>query len=241
MNRNTLIAYAIKYEGQWDKIYRAIVEQESIVPMECNNAITINDENYPSSLMELACPPFVLFYKGNIALLKNKAVSVVGSRNLCTYGAWVSSQLCAQLKVKYTLVSGLAKGVDTIVAQSCLQHGTTIAILGCGIERVYPTSNRFLYQELSKNHLILSEYPGYVAPLKHNFPKRNRIIAALGQYLVVTQAAMQSGTFITINEALSLNRDIYCVPYPLNDSNGIGCNYMIQQGANCIYDMNLLP
>lgn len=241
MERNQLIYYSYKYNGQWNKIYSAIEANEPWENIKVENAIVIGDDLYPSALYQLACPPYVIYTKGNVELLQKPAISIVGSRKVCDYGFRASVALCDYLSQKYVLVSGLAKGVDSIVAQVGVEKGATIGVLGCGINTIYPTSNRYLFEQMAKSQLIISEYPNNVAPYAFQFPQRNRLIAALGSCLVVSQARMKSGTMITVNEALALNKDIYCVPYPLDDPNGVGCNYLIQQGAQCIYDLSILP
>lgn len=241
MKREQLIYYSFKYQGQWNKIYEAIESNQPWENVTVNNAIVIGDKDYPSSFYDLKCPPFVIYTLGNKDLLQKEAISIVGSRNVCDYGYRASISLCEYLKDKYVLVSGLAKGVDSIVAQVGLEQGYTIGVLGCGINVVYPKSNQRLFERMTSEQLIISEYPNDVPPYAHQFPKRNRLIAALGSALVVTQAAMKSGTMITVNEAIALNKDVYVVPYKMDDENGVGCNYLIQQGAQCIYDLSILP
>ena len=137
---------------------------------------------------------------------------------------------------KYTIVSGLAKGIDSIAHYNAKK---TIAVIGNGLNVYYPYENRQLYELLFDKQLVLSEYPLDVVPLKRHFPFRNRIIAALGQAVIVTQAKEKSGTMLTVNEAINLNRDVYCIPYSYDDESGIGCNLLIQQGANMIIQNNL--
>ena len=127
----------------------------------------------------------------------------------------------------------MAKGIDAQAHKSALT-GKTIAVLGCGIDYIYPKVNTDLYRLLSKNQLILSEYPGRVLPLAYRFPIRNRIIAGLSESLYVMQASLKSGTLITVNEMLNLNRDVYALPYNIFDMNGIGTNHLINEGANMI-------
>ena len=205
------------------------------------DAITILDEDYPKLLLDLQQPPLVLFYKGNRSLLKNPKISIVGSRIISDYGMRVTKELTNCLKYKYTIVSGLAKGVDQYSHYYALNQGNTIGVLGCGIDYIYPQSNQYLFDIMSKNQLIISEFPGMVKPLKHHFPWRNRIIAGLSDKLIVTQAKLASGTMLTVNEALKINRDIYTIPYQIDDPNGTGCNALIQEGANIIltYDINV--
>ena len=241
LDRDRLIDYAIAAKGEWSTICQLINDQVNVNHYGFTHAITLLDKDYPESLLALRQPPFVLFYKGNIDLLVKPKVSIVGSRIVDSYGQTMTQNVSHYLKDRYTIVSGLAKGVDALAAASVLHDGSTIAILGCGIERCYPRCNRYLYDHMAKYHLILSEYPFTTAPLRHHFPMRNRIIAALGDYLIVTSATMRSGTMISVTAALELGKDVYCIPYGLDHENGVGCNYLIQQGAQCIYDFSILP
>ncbi len=133
----------------------------------------------------------------------------------------------------------MAKGIDTYAHIGSMKHGKTIAVLGSGINFIYPKSNEKLYNDLADNHLIISEYPDMCIPRPYYFPFRNRIIAALASKVYVTQASIRSGTMITVNEALELNKDIYVLPYRIDDYFGSGCNYLIQQGANLILNEEL--
>ena len=236
MNSKQLIALAEKYQGEYNAIYKAYLNNEIIEESKTKNAITILDENYPSILKELKNPPLVLFYKGDIKLLNEICVGVVGSRLASIYATKVTKELVNVLKERYTIVSGMAKGIDSIAQIAALDH-KTIAVLGSGIDYIYPYSNKDLYESLAKGHLIISEYPGYVKPLAYHFPIRNRIIAALSQKLFVMQSSLKSGTLITVNEALNLGRDIYALPYAIDDKCGLGTNMLIEEGANMIlYD-----
>ena len=241
IKREQLIDYAIAAKGQWNTI-RDMVNTSKRVDHHNNvDAITILDKDYPNVLMRLKQPPFVLFYKGKRELIKTRMISVVGSREVDQYGALMTQTICETIGQTFTIVSGLAKGVDALAAQSVLRDGSTIAILGCGIDTVYPRCNQSLFDQMGKSQLILSEYPGSIPPAKFRFPMRNRIIAALGDALIVTSAAMHSGTMITVNAALDMGKDVYCVPYGLDHPNGVGCNYLIYSGAYCIYEMSILP
>ncbi len=229
--RELLISLAIKYQGNIFKIRKALKNNEQVALNELPKAITIVDSDYPLELLNLKYPPYVLFYEGNKELLKTRKISIVGSRKMCEYGKHVTIQIVNQLNDKYTMVSGLAKGIDSIVHQNAKD---TIAVVGNGLDIRYPKENEWLYEQLFTSQLVLSEYPKGVAPTKENFPFRNRIIAALGESLVVTQAAKRSGTMLTVNSALELGKEVYTVPYRLYDIEGAGCNILLQQGANMI-------
>lgn len=230
--RNILIRLAIKYNGDYFRIQKAITAKEKVDRnIELQKAITILDEEYPEELLELRYPPYVLFYEGNIELLKRRKCSVVGSRNPSAYGGEATRQVVDCLKDKYVIVSGMAKGIDRLAHCEAIN---TIGVLGNGVNITYPYSNRDIYRYMREKQLLISEYPADVKPEKYHFPFRNRIIAALGEKIIVTQAGLKSGTMLTVNEALNLNREIYVVPYRLTDKEGAGCNKLISQGANVV-------
>lgn len=225
---------AIHYEGDYHKIKKAISRKEVIPKYHSKfSYLCIGDENYPKRLYDLKTPPYVLFYIGNIDLLNTESVSVVGSRKPSVYAKKMTQIMVHNLKQKYTIVSGLAKGIDAISHHSALDF-STIAVLGCGIDVIYPKCNILLFKELKQNHLILSEYPQGIQPKPYFFPFRNRIIAALSERLYVMSAALRSGTMTTVNEALSINRHVLCLPHPIDDLSGIGCNQLILEGADIL-------
>ncbi len=234
--RKKLALYAYKYEGNWNRICEAVVNGEEAVDQEIReNYITILDENYPPQLRELRNPPWVLFYSGNIYLLNEPMITIVGSRVLNEYGEHVTIESADELKKRFVLVSGLAKGADALVHQCALENGHSIGVIGCGLKTRYPKENSYLYGVMAKRDLILSEYPFHTGVKKEHFPWRNRILAALGQAVIVTGARYRSGTMITVNEALTLSRDIYTFPYPYESHEGEGCNQLIADGANIIF------
>lgn len=234
--RNYLIRLAIYYQGNLSMIKKALINQLEIdehIPLQ--PAITILDQDYPKELFALKQPPYVLFYQGNIQLLKEDKIAIVGSRNCTEYGKQLTKQIVERLNVRYTLVSGLAKGIDAYVH---INAKKSIAVLGNGINIDYPYCNKELYEHMRKHQLLLSEYPFDVKPEKYHFPLRNRIIAALAEKIIVTQAKIHSGTMLTVNEGLQLNKDIYATPYPFYDIEGAGCNRLIEQGAYILTSEN---
>lgn len=233
--RKQILYYAIKYDGDWKRIQKAISSHEEWKKIDCNyQFITYYDENYPACLMDLECPPWILFYEGNLSLLYKSCIAVVGSREPSIYGMQICHHLVSLLKKKYVIVSGLAKGIDACAHLEALSHAT-IGVIGCGLDIVYPKENKELYKKM-KTQLIISEYPQGVKPFAYHFPWRNRLIAAIGSSLCVVEAKKRSGTLLTVNEALNINREIYCVPYPFFDEGGKGCNMLISQGANILVD-----
>ncbi|MBR0137345.1 MAG: DNA-processing protein DprA [Erysipelotrichaceae bacterium] len=230
--RDNLIRLAIEFQGDYFKIRKALYEKkEADLSIPVQKALTILDENYPKQLTMLKYPPYVLFYEGDLNLLKRKMIAVVGSRESCSYGEKVTRDVIRMLRDDYAIVSGMAKGIDSI-AHSSSRY--TVGVLGNGLDVVYPKVNEELYGYMKKYQLLLSEYPCGVKPEREHFPFRNRIIAALGEAVIVTQAREKSGTMLTVNEALAINKEVYTIPYNIDDENGSGCNQLISQGANVI-------
>ena len=230
MNREELISIAIKYEGNYTKIIEAIKTNEKVKLISAQ-AITIFDEEYPKCLFDLKQPPLVLFYKGNLSLLKeNNLIAVVGSRNPCDYSLKATKALVKN-KSGDVIISGLAKGID---ACAHWQANKTIGILGCGINYYYPYSNKDLIDEMANKQLIISEYPDKVKPLAYHFPFRNRIIAALAKDVYVMECKEYSGTMTTINEALQLGKNVKVLPFDIFTNEGKINNRLIQEGAEII-------
>lgn len=242
--RSILVYFSVKYNGNWKDIYQAITSKEQIDFNEKNivyqkykdQVLTIIDSEYPEKLKNVYCPPFVLFYKGDISLLKETIVSIVGSRDATSYGVYATKKIVKDLtKFQIVTCSGLAKGIDSTVHDESLKNQIrTIAVLPCGIDKCYPKENFSLYQRIEKEGLIISEYPNQVTPFKDQIPFRNRIVASLADHLIVTEAHFHSGTMITVRYALEMGKDIYAVPYPINEDSF--CNKLISDGAYLICD-----
>ena len=234
-----LLYYAIKYQGSYDEIKQALKTNELINQNDFQRTLnsfkakylTILSVDYPKSLKYLQKPPYVLFYYGNIELLKETCFSVVGMRTPSAYGEKVTKSLVTGLVDKnYTIISGLALGIDAIAhTTSILNNGKTIAVLGSGIDYCYPKQNQKLYNEIKQNQLILSEYPNNLPPKPYYFPLRNRIVAALSIGLLVSEAKEKSGTMITVGYALDLGKPVFCVPS--NIYGNTGCLALIRDGA----------
>ncbi|KIL50457.1 hypothetical protein KP77_18320 [Jeotgalibacillus alimentarius] len=194
--------------------------------------ITIFDSIYPDNLREIYDPPVILYMKGNVEYLRNeKMLAVVGSRKADQYTETMLNIILPDLLAEgICIISGLAKGADSIAHRLALK-GQTIGVTGSGFQHVYPTSNQQLYKEMAAAQLLLSEYPPYIKPQKFHFPMRNRIIAGLSKGLLVTQAAVKSGTMITVDRALEEGRDIFSVPGSAVDPLSEGTNSLISQGA----------
>lgn len=199
--------------------------------------ITCFDKIYPKILKEIYSPPVILYARGNIEMLKNKnLLSVVGTRKYSEYGKSVIKNLVTQISNQgITIVSGLAIGIDALAHIEALKEsGSTIAILGSAIDRVYPSSNFNLAKKIQENGLILSELPIGTKFSKENFPKRNRIIAGLSRATLIIEAGEKSGALITANFAINENRDVLAIPGSIFNKNSMGTNNLIKQGAKII-------
>ncbi|NQV13864.1 DNA-protecting protein DprA [bacterium] len=198
--------------------------------------ITIWDEAYPPMLKEIYHPPVALFCRGNIQLLKEKCIGIVGTRTPTAYGKEVAANFAYKLAERgYTLVSGAAKGVDSIVHRNSLRAaGNTIAVLGNGVDRVYPAENRQLYKDIAGEGLLVSEFLMGTKPDASNFPRRNRIISGLSGGTLVIEAAEQSGSLITAYFALDQNREVFAVPGMITSRQSRGTHHLIRQGAKLV-------
>lgn len=198
------------------------------------------DRAYPRLLLEIPDPPPVLYYRGQPQETENQGitpmVAIVGTRDPSDYGKRWTRKLSATLASKgFTIVSGLAEGIDTQAHASCLEAGgRTLAVMGTGVDIVYPGRNRGLYQQLIQQGLVLSEYPAGTQPNRIHFPRRNRIIAGLCQALLVIEAPTKSGALITAYLANDYGRDIYVLPGSLDNPRAIGCLGLISRGAQVI-------
>ncbi len=214
---------------------RSLAEKELMLA-ELNGVkiITIEDDIYPHNLKQIEdCPP-LLYALGDIELLENdNALAVVGSRNASFASTKIAKEISKELSNNgITIVSGMARGIDSSAHIGALNtKGSTIAVLGTGIDVVYPKENKSLYDELVKNALILSEYPLGTRPQASNFPRRNRIVSGLSKGVLVIEAGVQSGSLITAHQALEQGRDVYAIPGSPLDNRTSGCNKLLKDGA----------
>lgn len=195
--------------------------------------INQNDEEFPIELRMIQGSPKKLYCIGNINLLKNKKISVVGSRKCTAYGKSIAGRLSKKIAdAGISVVSGLAKGIDSSAHIDALEHtGSTIAVLATGIDRCYPASNQGLYNQISKKGLIISENPpGYICR-KYDFPRRNRIISGLSDAVVVVEAPLRSGALITAEYAMEQGKELFAIPGNITSFFSIGCNQLIREGA----------
>jgi DNA processing protein len=194
------------------------------------------DLSYPALLAEIPAPPPVLYYRGELLETDRTAVAIVGTRRFTPYGRDMAARLASELaRAGVTIVSGLARGIDGVAHQAALDAGgRTIAVLGSGIDRVYPPEHRKLAQRITEQGAVLSDYLPDTPPDGINFPPRNRIISGLSLGVVVVEAPDKSGALITVDFAADQGRDIFAVPGPVNATNSAGTNRLIREGARLV-------
>ncbi len=224
-----------KARAQLDPL-ELLYEHQQVNP----NFWTPADADYPRWLLEIPDLPPVLYYRGQVELLENRgvlpAVAIVGTRSPSEYGRrWTRRLSAALAQVGFTVVSGLAEGIDTEAHQSCLAaNGRTIAVLGTGVDMVYPYGNRSLSKQIAKQGLLLSEYPAGTLPDRVHFPRRNRIIAGLCRATLVIEAPQKSGSLITARLANEYGREVFALPNSLDNDKASGCLNLLSQGAQII-------
>lgn len=218
-----------------DRAYK-IIEKSNNMEIDI---ITFFEDTYPFNLKQIDNPPYILYVKGNIKALRRNSISIVGTRNASdsamTYAFDISSKLSA---LNISVVSGLAKGIDTkahIGALSTL--GNTVAVLGNGIDIVYPSENIKVYEKIIEKGVIISEFPTGTRPDKKNFPMRNRIISGLSYATIMVEAKERSGALITVDYALEQGREVYIAPYDEKDSNFFGNHKLYKDGAKIVYSV----
>ena len=234
--RERLISLAIKYGGNYNLMKNAISVREEVEPILYDKALTIFDDAYPRKLLDLREPPLVLFYKGDLSLLKKASIGVVGTRTPCDYSKGATKLLVLKNSNK-VVVSGLSKGIAAVAHKHARK---TIAVLGCGIDYIYPSENKELFDRIARDGLIISEYPFMTPPMPANFVFRNRIIAGLSDELCIMEVKKQSGSLSTINTALELGKDIKVLPFDIFKKEGEYNNYLINEGANLVTKDDLL-
>lgn len=197
------------------------------------------DIDFPTNLKQITGCPQVLYYKGNLLRTHNIAIAVVGSRRSTTYGRQVTDNLVRSLvKSGLVIVSGLARGIDSVAHRAALDSGgKTIAVLGSGLDIVYPAENKKLAEEIAKNGAVVSEFPLGSAPLASNFVARNRIVSGLSLAVLVTEAAVHSGSLITAGFAAEQSREVFAVPGPINSETSDGVNKLIKEGVHPVTEV----
>lgn len=197
------------------------------------NVLTWDDDTYPRRLKEIDQPPPVLYTLGELSVQDEWAVAIVGTRRMTGYGRQVTEELSALLANHgVTIVSGLARGVDAASHSTTLKNGgRTVAVLGSGVDRIYPPENRKLAEEIIQNGAVVSDYPPGTPPESNNFPPRNRIISGLSRVVVVIEAGITSGALITSSFAANQGREVFALPGSIYANQSKGTNKLIQQGA----------
>lgn len=200
--------------------------------------LTQEDELYPPLLRSIYDPPLVLYVWGQITRRDHNAIGVVGSRHATLYGINATKKMSFQIAYAgYTVISGLARGIDTTAHESALAaKGRTIAVIGSGIGKLYPPENQALAERIAQNGAVVSEYPVDRTADKQTFPYRNRVVAGWSNGLLVTEAPLKSGSLITAQQATEQGRTVYAVPGPIDKPTSAGCNRLIQQGAKLVMD-----
>jgi DNA processing protein len=198
--------------------------------------VTLGDPQYPELLLQTADPPLLLYAQGRVELLQRPAIAMVGSRNPTAQGRDNARAFAAALsRSGLTVVSGLALGIDGAAHEGALEGvGATIAVVGTGLDRVYPRTHHELAHRIARDGLMLSEYPLGMPPLAANFPLRNRVIAGLSQGVLVVEAALQSGSLITARMAAEAGREVFAIPGSIHAPQSRGCHALIKQGAKLV-------
>lgn len=226
--------YRELFEQSW---LHQTIHSEALYIRQCQHQfMTILDAVYPKLLREIYNPPAILFYRGNLQLLSRRKIGIVGARYATSYGLRVTEALVPKIvKEGFTIVSGLAKGIDSRSHEMAIQNGgQTIGILGTGLDVYYPYEKKELQQTMKQNQLVLTEYVNGSGPKKYHFPARNRIIAGLSLGVCVMEARKNSGSLITAQAAMDYGREVFAVPGSIFQSFSTGCHELIQDGAKCV-------
>ncbi|MFN4226616.1 MAG: DNA-processing protein DprA [Candidatus Ratteibacteria bacterium] len=222
---------------RWEEL--PLKEEIKYIENEEIKILTIQDSGYPSLLKEIYDPPILLYYKGNINF-NNISIAIVGTRTPSVYGIKMAEKFAFELaEFGFTIVSGLARGVDTSAHTGALKaNGKTIGVMGSGFKNFYPPENKKLEKDIIKNGAIITEYPSFTLPERYNFPKRNRIISGLSKAVVIIEAGPKSGALITANFALEQGRDVFALPGRVDTLYSKGTNKLLKEGAILIENTN---
>jgi DNA processing protein len=234
-----------KIEGLGEKVAREIrkgplekaVDRElSLLREVGGRVITLRDEEYPKRLKDIYDPPALLYVRGELKKEDEFAISIVGSRKTTPYGRWFTEKVSQELaRHGVTIVSGMARGIDSLAHWGAISGGgRTIAVLGCGVDVIYPSENRNLFAKMIDRGAILSEFPMGSPPEGGHFPRRNRIISGLSLGVVVVQASEKSGSLITAGYALEQGREVFAVPGNVGTESSRGTHRLIKEGAKLV-------
>lgn len=227
---HALLGYPDHFDLNCQKL-QAWLEQSS-----SHHIISLDHPLYPKKLLETADPPLMLYAIGHLKLLKYPALAIVGSRRPTPQGHETAADFAKTLSQQnICIISGLATGIDGSAQEAAVDEvGSTIAVLGTGIDRVYPANHHKLAHKIAQHGLLLSEYPLGTAPAAQNFPKRNRIIAGLSLGTLVVEATLQSGSLITAKVSAEIGREVFAIPGSIHSPQSKGCHWLIQQGAKLV-------
>lgn len=201
-----------------------------------NHIVTLADQDYPQALLNIPDPPLLLYVKGRLDLLNHAALGIVGSRNATPQGLNNAEAFAKSLsEAGLCIISGMAHGIDAAAHRGALQgKGSSIAVVGTGLDKVYPAANRDLAHKLAVQGTLVSEFPLGTPPLAANFPRRNRIISGMSVGSLVVEASLQSGSLITARLALEQGRDVFAIPGSIHAPQSKGCHSLIKQGAKLV-------
>ena len=231
-----IVARAIAAGAQTEKITACL----KWLGNESNHLLTLADDDYPRQLLEIADPPPILYLKGRRELLKRPGLAVVGSRNATPSGLQNAEAFARILSESgFTIISGMALGIDAAAHRGGLAgNGSSIAVVGTGLDLVYPARNKALAHDLAEKGLIISEFALGTPALAQNFPRRNRIISGLSRGVLVVEAALASGSLITARQAGEQGREVFAIPGSIHSPFSKGCHQLIKQGAKLVDEAN---
>lgn len=240
---DVLLYFALKYDGDFDHIYKALETKETVdneLFIQLKKKIkskytTIISPDYPSNLKTISCPPFVLFYYRNLSLLNNKIFAMVGDKEVSNNSKNAISDIVKNIVLNnHTILSDLDNNTSEYIHKTVISNnGETIAVIGSGIDNYIKKDVQKLYTEIKKHHLIISEYPNDFTPKQIHFIRKNRLISALSQKLIVAECSDTSTIMTTVNFSLDYGKDIFCIPVSM-DNNKNGTNLLIKNGAKLI-------
>ena len=235
----------LKIEGLGEKVAREIqngplekgVERElSLLGKVGGKIVTLKEDDYPKRLRDIYDPPALLYVRGELRREDELAIAIVGSRKTSPYGRWITERIGQDLvRHGVTVVSGMARGIDSVAHMGALQGGgRTVAVLGCGVDVIYPSENRNLFTQIIEHGAVLSEFPMGSPPEGGHFPRRNRIISGLSIGVVIVEAGSESGSLITANYALEQGREVFAIPGNVGAQGSRGTNQLIKEGAKLV-------
>src|SRR3990170_3407887 len=229
------LALSIKGFKDWEWVEK----ETGLIRKHAVKFLSMRDADYPELLLSIPDPPPYLYVKGTICKEDSNALAVVGTRLPTPYGIAATEKICRELAgcCGITIVSGMARGIDSAAHRGAIAaKGKTIAVLGSGIDVIYPPENKGLYKDIASNGAVISEFPMGTPPLAANFPQRNRIISGLAMGVLVAEASLRSGSLITARLALDYGRDVFALPGSITSSQSKGTNNLIKQGAKLVED-----